>query len=308
MSDQITVALAANLAVRAYAITAKELVEEARRIHHTTPVATAALGRTLCAASLMGFMLKDESQSLTLRIGGDGPLGTILAVSDFRGNVRGYVQNPGVQLPLREQDGKLDVGRAVGTGSLTVIKDLGMKEPYVGSCNLISGEIAEDITGYYALSEQTATVCALGVLVDRDQTVLQAGGYLLQLMPGTEEEIITEIERNLQATASITTLLQQGMSGEDVLRAVLTGFDIEILEKQPVAYRCGCTQERVNRALISLGESELLDILNSQGESTIECQFCDKVYHYDQLQLGKLVERASAAKVKRSHSPTKEKK
>ena len=234
MSDQIVRVITSDGAVMASAITGKELVEHARQIHKTLPVATAALGRSLMGASMMGNQLKGDNDSLTLQIRGGGPLGMITCVSDSQGNVRGYVTNPFVDIPRKSQ-GKLDVGAAVGTdGSLTVIKDLGLKEPYVGSIPLVTGEIAEDITAYFATSEQFPTACALGVLVDRDQSVSAAGGYLIQLLPGATDEDIDKIEAGIARAGQVTTQLSQGLSAEALLRLVLADFDLELLETVPV--------------------------------------------------------------------------
>ncbi len=228
---------------------------------------------------MMGNMQKTEHGSVTVQIKADGPLGTILAVSDEAGNVRGYVQHPQISL-LEKYQGKLDVGAAVGRGMLTVIRDLQMKEPYIGSVELVSGEIAEDITAYFARSEQTPTACALGVLVDVDQSVKAAGGYLLQLLPGAPDSTVDKLEAGIQAAGAVTGLLEQGLEPQDVLKRVLQDFDVEILESTPVQYRCYCSRERVKSTLILLGKQELQDIVD-KGESTrIECQFCDTNYTF----------------------------
>ena len=280
MNDQIIRAMTKDGFVKAVAVSSTGIVERARNIHHTLPTATAALGRLLSAASMIGNMQKTEDGSVTLRIKGGGPLGTLLAVSDAEGNVRGYVDNPQISL-LEKYRGKLDVGAAVGTdGTLTVIRDLRMKEPYVGSVELVSGEIAEDITQYFAQSEQTATACALGVLVDTDQSVKAAGGYLLQLLPGAPDEVIDRLEAAVQSCGPVTKLLDSGMSAEDVLKAVLADFDVEILETTPVEYRCYCSRDRVTRTLISLGVDELDSIVQEGMTIHIDCQFCDTVYDY----------------------------
>ena len=243
-------------------------------------VATAALGRTLAAASMMGNALKSDGASLTLQFKGGGPLGTVLAVSDNEGNVRGYVTNPHVDLPLRP-DGKLDVGAAVGhEGTLTVIKDLHMKEPYVGTIDLLGGEIAEDVAGYFVESEQIPTACALGVLVDRDQSVKAAGGYLIQLMPGAGEDVITKVEGGIMAAGPVSALLDKNDDPEQLLRDVMSDFDLKILETCPVSYKCYCSRERVERALISLGRNELEQMLAEQGGCQLTCQFCDAVYDF----------------------------
>ena len=289
MRDEIVRAITADGLVKASAITGRALVERARNVHTLLPVATAALGRALMAASMMGDALKIDGASLTLQIKGGGPLGTVLAVSDQEGNVRGYVQNPHVEL-MEKVPGKLDVGRAVGeSGSLTVIKDLGMKEPYVGTIGLLSGEIADDVAAYFVESEQIPTACALGVLVGIDQSVTAAGGYLIQLLPGAGEEIISKIEAGVQRVGSVSHALEGGLDGEGLLRAVLSEFDLEILETHPVEYRCYCSRERVTRALISLGRAELTSLLEEQGQTELTCQFCDKVYRYSREELEDLL-------------------
>ena len=287
--DEIIRMMTGDGMVKAVAVTGKDMVERARQIHKTLPVATAALGRTLMAASMMGDMLKEKDGSVTLQIKGGGPLGTILAVSDCQGNVRGYVQNPHVDL-IEKHQGKLDVGAAVGeTGTLTVIKDIGLKEPYVGSIGLFSGEIADDLAMYFVESEQIPTACALGVLVGTDQSVTSAGGYLIQLLPGASEEIIEKIEAGVRRVGSVSAALEGGLDGEGLLRAVLSDFELEILEKHPVEYRCYCSRERVSRALISMGREELSSLIEEQGQAELTCQFCDKVYHYSKEELEELL-------------------
>lgn len=280
MSDYIVRAISADGLVQAAAICSRELTERARQIHHASPVATAALGRALAGASMMGNALKGQGASLTLQIKGGGPLGTVLAVSDTQGNVRGYVANPQVDLPLRD-DGKLDVGGAVGgEGTIAVIKDLHMKEPYVGTIDLLGGEIAEDVAGYFVESEQIPTACALGVLVDRDQSVKAAGGYLIQLMPGAGEDVITKVEGGIMAAGPVSALLDKNDDPEQLLRDVMSDFDLKILETCPVSYKCYCSRERVERALISLGRNELEQMLAEQGGCQLTCQFCDAVYDF----------------------------
>ncbi len=289
MADRIVRAISSDGMVQAAAICSRDLTERARQIHKTLPVATAALGRTLAAASLMGNALKTEGASLTLQFRGGGPLGTVLAVSDNEGNVRGYVTNPQLDLPLRA-DGKLDVGTAVGhEGTLTVIKDLHMKEPYVGTVDLLGGEIAEDIASYFVESEQIPTACALGVLVDRDQSVKAAGGYLIQLLPGAAEDTIAKIEGGIMAAGPVSAILDRNDDPEALLRAVMSGFDLKILETQPVSYKCYCSRERVTRALISLGKSELEQMLSEQGGCRLTCQFCDAVYDFSADDLRALI-------------------
>lgn len=280
MADRIVRAISTDGMVQAAAICSRDLTERARQIHKTLPVATAALGRTLAAASMMGNALKSDGASLTLQFKGGGPLGTVLAVSDNEGNVRGYVTNPHVDIPLRK-DGKLDVGTAVGhEGTLTVIKDLHMKEPYVGTIDLLGGEIAEDVAGYFVESEQIPTACALGVLVDRNQSVKAAGGYLIQLMPGAAEDTIAKVEGGIMAAGAVSAILEKNDDPEAMLRTVMSDFDLKILETCPVEYRCYCSRERVERALISLGRAELEQMLSEQGGCQLTCQFCDAVYEF----------------------------
>ena len=290
MRDEMVRAITADGLVRAQAITGRELVETARNLHTLLPVATAALGRTLLGASLLGDMLKEDNASLTLQIKGGGPLGLVLAVSDSGGNVRGYVQNPHVEL-MEQYPGKLDVGGAVGTqGTLTVIKDFGYKEPYVGTIGLFSGEIADDLAMYFVESEQIPTACALGVLVDRDQSVRAAGGYIIQLLPGAGEDVIAKVEGGVLAAGAVTGLLDRDSDPESLLRAVLSDFDVEVLERTPVAYRCSCSRDRVERALISMGVEELEDLLAEQGGCELGCQFCDKTYTFTAGELEALLE------------------
>ena len=290
MSDQIVRVITSDGAVMASAITGKELVEHARQIHKTLPVATAALGRSLMGASMMGNQLTGDNDSLTLQIRGGGPLGMITCVSDSQCNVRGYVTNPFVDIPRKSQ-GKLDVGAAVGTdGSLTVIKDLGLKEPYVGSIPLVTGEIAEDITAYFATSEQFPTACALGVLVDRDQSVSAAGGYLIQLLPGADDAVIDKVERGIQQVGYVTQAFQEGVTPLELVQKVLGEFEVEVLETTPVEYRCYCSRERVSRALISLGVDELQKMIDEQGQAQLSCHFCNKEYTFDKAELEQLIQ------------------
>ena len=271
--------------VMASAITGTDIVARAQEIHHTSPTATAALGRSLLACSMMGNQLKEADNSLTLQIRGDGPLGGITCVSDSEGNVRGYVNNPAADVP-RKQEGKLDVGSAVGSGSLTVIKDLGLKDPYVGSIALVSGEIAEDVTAYFAESEQIPNACALGVLVRKDSgAVITAGGYLIQLLPGAGEDVIEKVERGIRKVGYVTGRLSEGESTLDLVREVLGEFEIEVLETCPVEYRCYCTRDRVVRALVSMGSAEMRSLIDEQGSAELTCQFCDEVYKFSREDL-----------------------
>nr|WP_325301748.1 Hsp33 family molecular chaperone HslO [uncultured Oscillibacter sp.] len=289
MSDQLIRAISKDGLIKVSAVSTRDLTEQARQIHKTLPVATAALGRLLAAASMMGSALKEEAASLTLQIKGGGPLGTLLAVSDHEGSVRGTVENSAVDIPLRE-DGKLDVGSAVGNrGTLTVIRDLRMKEPYVGSVGLLWGEIAEDIALYFVESEQVPTACGLGVLVDRDQSVLSAGGYLVQLLPGAGEETAEQLEASLRSAAPVTELLKADPDPEALLRAALPGLPLEVLEKRPIGYRCDCSRERMERALISLGREELRSMIDEQGGAELSCRFCGNVQAFSKEELEALL-------------------
>lgn len=287
--DYIVRAMTKDGFVKAAAITSAGIVERARCIHKTTPTATAALGRVLTAASMMGNMQKVENGALTLQIKGGGPLGTILATSDAEGNVRGYVQNPGITL-LEKYAGKLDVGAAVGTdGMLTVIRDLQMKEPYIGSIKLVSGEIAEDVTAYFAQSEQIPTACALGVLVAEDHHVRAAGGYLLQLLPGAPDDTIDRLEAGIREAGPVTPLLDAGITPEELLRRVMPGCELEIFDREPVEYRCYCSRERVTSTLIAIGRKDLQEIVDEGKPIQIECQFCDTVYTFTPEEIAELL-------------------
>ncbi|MCI9121760.1 MAG: Hsp33 family molecular chaperone HslO [Oscillibacter sp.] len=289
MSDQLIRAISTDGLIKVSAVSTRELTERARQIHKTLPVATAALGRLLAGASMMGNALKEEAASLTLQVKGGGPLGALLAVSDHEGNVRGTVEHPAVDLPLRE-DGKLDVGAAVGNqGTLSVIRDLRMKEPYVGSIGLLWGEIAEDIALYFVESEQIPTACGLGVLVDRDQSVLAAGGYLLQLLPGADDEAAAGLEASLRAAGAVTELLKTDPDPESLLRRALPGLELKILEKRPIAYRCDCSRERMERALLSLGRAELEAMIAEQGGAELTCRFCDHIQRFTKEDLEALL-------------------
>ena len=291
--DQIVRVIAKDAPVKAMAISARDTVERARAIHDCWPVAAAALGRLLMAASMMGAAMKEEEGSVTLRVKGGGPLGSLTAVSDSRGNVRGYVQNPAVDVP-RKAKGKLDVGAAVGAdGDLTVIRDLGLKEPYIGSVRLVGGEIAEDVAAYFVESEQIPTACALGVLIAPDQTVQAAGGYLIQLLPGADEAVVSAVERGVAKLGAVSGRLDAGMDPLGLLREVLGDFELEVLETAPVEYRCYCTRERVSRALISLGRDELTSLIEEQGGAELTCQFCDKAYRFSGEELEALRDEAA---------------
>ena len=286
MKDYLVRGMSMDGFVKVAAIRSTQLVQRGAQIQKTTPNATAAFGRALTAASLMGNMQKVENGSMTLQIRGGGPIGTITVVSDAIGNVRGCVTEPNVPL-VEKYPGKLDVGATVGTdGTLTVIRDLQMKEPYVGSVELVSGEIAEDIANYFVQSEQCPTACALGVLVDTDQHVRAAGGYIIQLLPGAPDETIDKIEAGIQKAGAVTGLLDGGLSAQGMLEAVLAELELEILETEPVSYRCYCNRERVTSTLISLGKKELQEIVEEKETIHIECQFCDTIYDFspDEIQ------------------------
>lgn len=277
--------------VKISVITARDIAERARQIHGLSPTAGAALGRTLCAASMMGDMMKEENASVTVRINGGGPIGTVIAVSDCRGNVRGYVEQPGCDLPLRS-DGKLDVGGAVGReGTLTVSRDIGLKEPYVGSVRLVSGEIAEDFTQYYVESEQIPAACGLGVLVDTDRSIRAAGGFIVQLLPGAPDGLIEKLEDNIFYMDQLTTILDQDGAGA-VIDQVLKGLEPRILEESEAEYRCYCSRERVAGALRSIGVRGLKEIASRPEDVRVGCQFCDREYVFTPGEVLKLLENA----------------
>lgn len=284
MEDYIVRATAANGFIRAFAAISTNTVEEARKIHGTTPVASAALGRMLTAGAIMGAMLKSEKDLITLQITGSGPLKGVLVTSDSKSNVKGYVVNPDADLPLKP-DGKLDVGNAVGAGTLKIIKDVGLKDPYVGSIELISGEIADDLTYYFAQSEQVPSSVGLGVLVDTDCTIKHSGGFIVQLIPGADEEIIDKLEKKLMTIPYVTDMLNDGYSAEKMLEAILGDLELEILEKAPMQYKCTCSKDRVEKAIISLGKKEISQIIEEDKKAELTCQFCGKVYNFNETEL-----------------------
>ena len=274
-----------NHGIRIFAADTTSMVEEARRLHNTSPVASAALGRALTASSIMGIMMKGDNDKLTLSINGKGPLGTIVCVADSKGTVKGYVSNPLVVIPTRA-DGKLDVGSAVGiNGLVTIIKDMGMKEPYTGQYPLVNGEIAEDLTAYYAYSEQQPSAIALGVLVDVDYSIKAAGGFIVQLMPEAEEKDIDILEKNLSQITSVSHLIDDGKTPEDLINLVLKDLEPMIYEKIPVSYKCDCSRERIEKALISIGKKDLDEIIKEDKLAEISCHFCNTVYHFNEAEL-----------------------
>ena len=291
MKDYLVRGMTMDSFVKVVAIRSTELVRRGAEIQKTTPNATAAFGRALTAASMMGNMQKVENGSMTMQIRGGGPIGTITVVSDAEGNVRGCVTEPNVPL-VEKHPGKLDVGATVGTdGTITVIRDLQMKEPYIGSTELVSGEIGDDVTAYFAQSEQTPTACALGVLVDRDQTVKVAGGYLVQLLPGAPDEVIDALERGIRNAGAVTAMLEQGMTPEDILGQVCGELGVVFMETVEVGYKCYCSRERVEGALISLGREELAEIRNEGKTFPVECQFCDTVYAFTPDDITEILEK-----------------
>ena len=291
MSDILLRAIARDAGIQISAAVTTGLVERARQIHNTTPVATAALGRTLTATAIMGSQLKVDDGSVTVQVKGNGPLGAIVCVGDADGFVRGYLQNPSADLPLRP-DGKLAVGAGVGRGYLMVIKDIGLKDPVTGTVALVNGEIAEDLTRYFAESEQVPSACALGVLVDTDCTVKCAGGWLVQLMPGVKDTDIDRLEANLAKLEPMTTMLDKGMTLEQIVQAVLDGFAVDFLQTDEIGYCCACSREKVERALISMGRDELSKMAQEQETSEVTCQFCDKIYTFTRAELEQLLAHA----------------
>ena len=292
MNDYLVRGMTMDGSVKVVAIRSTEMVRTGATIHKTTPNATAAFGRALTAASMMGNMQKVENGSMTLQIKGGGPIGSIVCVADPVGNVRGYVYEPNVPL-VEKHPGKLDVGATVGTdGTLTVIRDLQMKEPYIGSVELISGEIGDDVTAYFAQSEQTPTACALGVLVDRDMSVKVAGGYLIQLLPGAPEETINALEAGIKRAGAVTKMLEAGLTPEDILGQVCGELGVVFMETTEVTYKCYCSRERVTAALISLGREELQEIADEGKDFTVDCQFCDTVYAFTPDEIKKILKNA----------------
>ena len=291
--DYIIRATAAEDSVRAFAAVTKELTEKARQTHKTSPVVTAALGRLLTAGAMMGVMLKGEKDLLTLTIRGDGPVQGLTVTADAEGRVKGFPYQNEVWIP-RKPNGKLDVGGAVGQGTLTVVRDQGMKDPYSSQVQLQTGEIADDLTYYYVTSEQVPSSVGLGVLVDRDMTVRQAGGFILQLMPGAPDEVISRLEANLRSVSSVTEMLEEGLMPEQILERLLSGMDPEILEKRPAEFWCGCSRQRVEKVLISLGRQELETMIREGRPADLHCHFCNKDYSFSTEELKELLDKAGA--------------
>lgn len=288
MEDYLVRAIAANGQVRAFAAYTKNTVETARQAHNTSPVVTAGLGRLLTAGAMMGSMMKGDRDVLTIKAEGSGPVGHYLVTADSKGNVKGYAANPNVILPANAA-GKLDVGGSLGVGLLTVIKDLGLKEPYIGTCELVSGEIAEDLTYYFASSEQTPSSVGLGVLMTKDNTVNVAGGFIIQLMPDATEETISIVEEKISTIKSVTSMLENGLDPEGIINLILGGLDPEILDKMPVRFHCNCSKERVSKALIAIGRKELDNIIADNEPIEVKCHFCNKAYNFTVDELKKLV-------------------
>ncbi|MGF7143555.1 molecular chaperone Hsp33 [Anaerotaenia torta] len=293
MSDYIIRASAADNQIRAFAATTKELAERARTLHNTSPVATAALGRLLTAGVMMGSMMKGEEDILTLQIKGSGPIGGLTVTANSRGSVKGYAYHPEVLLPANGK-GKLDVGGALGAGILCVIKDMGLKEPYTGQTHLVSGEIAEDLAYYYATSEQVPSVVALGVLMNKGNTVRQAGGFIIQLMPFAEESVIDRLEQKVKEITSITSLLDQEMSPEMILEHILGEFGLEILDRLPAEFECNCTKERVEKAIVSIGRKEITEMIEEDKPIEVNCHFCNTHYHFSVDELKDILVRCQA--------------
>ncbi len=291
MPDYIIRATAGNGQIRAFAATTRDLVEYARAAHNTSPVATAALGRLLTGGAMMGVMMKGEDDLLTIKMKGDGPIGGLTVTADSQGNVKGYAFNPGVLLPPNEK-GKLDVGGALGVGVLSVVRDIGLKEPYVGQTILVTGEIAEDLTYYFATSEQTPSSVALGVLMNKENTVRQAGGFIIQLLPGAEEEMTAGLEKKLGGIHSVTSMLDEGMTPEMILEYVLGDFGLEILDRMTTRFACGCSMERTRKMLVSIGKRELQDMIDDGKPIEVNCQFCGRRYFVAVEELKELMEQA----------------
>ncbi len=293
--DYVIRARTKDVPLRAFAASTKEMVEQARRIHHLTPLTSAALGRVLTATAMMGQMLKSENSKLTMQLKGDGPIGYVLATGNGRGQVKGYVGNPQADLPLKST-GKLNVGAGIGQGTLNIIMDLGLKDPYVGSVALVNGEVADDLTHYFAISEQTPSAVSLGVLVDRDQSIRASGGFIIQVLPECPDSIIDKLEENILQLPPITKMLDDNNDPVDVLKMVLKDFEIQFYGEQPVEYFCDCNRERLERVMISIGEQELINIIKEDGKADLKCHFCNREYHFTRGDLERLLFSAKAKK------------
>lgn len=291
MADYLVRATAANAGIRAFAVTTKELTEKARCAHDTSPVVTAALGRLLTGGVMMGAMLKGDDDLLTLQVSGDGPIRGMTVTADSKGNVKGYANDPQVMLPPSKA-GKLDVGGGVGQGMLRVIKDMGLKEPYVGQTVLQTGEIAEDLTYYFAASEQVPSSVGLGVLMEKDNTVKQAGGFIIQLMPFTEESVIARLEENLSGFSTVTSFLEEGRTPEEMLSFLLAGLDMEIVDTMPVQFYCSCDKKRVEKAVISIGRKEISDMISDNKDIEVKCHFCNTAYTFTVMELKELLKKS----------------
>ena len=292
MKDYIVRATAANNQIRAFAATTKETVEAARQAHNTSPVATAALGRLLTGGAMMGSMMKNDSDMLTIQIKGDGPIGGLTVTADSKGNVKGYVEHPEVMLPPNAQ-GKLDVAGALGIGLISVIKDMGLKEPYVGQTILQTSEIAEDLTYYFATSEQVPSSVGLGVLMEHDNTVKQAGGFIVQLMPFVDDDVVDRLEANIKKISSVTSMLDKGMTPEEILEEVLDGFEVEVKDTMPAQFYCNCTKERVEKAIISIGKKDIQEMIEDGKPIEVNCHFCGKSYEFSVEELKTLIKKAT---------------
>ena len=291
MTDYIVRATAANNQIRAFAATTKETVEAARQAHNTSPVATAALGRLLTGGAMMGSMMKNDSDMLTIQIKGDGPIGGLTVTADSKGNVKGYVEHPEVMLPPNAQ-GKLDVAGALGIGLISVIKDMGLKEPYVGQTILQTSEIAEDLTYYFATSEQVPSSVGLGVLMEHDNTVKQAGGFIVQLMPFVDDDVVDRLEANIKKISSVTSMLDKGMTPEEILEEVLDGFEVEVKDTMPAQFYCNCTKERVEKAIISIGKKDIQEMIDDGKEIEVNCHFCNTNYKFTVDELKEIIKRS----------------
>lgn len=293
LGNTITRAMTKCGSARIIAINSKEMVNDAIKYHNLSPTAAAALGRTLTAASMIGVMLKNKNDSVTVTFNGDGVCGKVLAVSDYYGNTKGFVQHPQADLPLNPR-GKLDVAGAIGKGSLYVVRDVGEREPYVGMIPIVSGEVAEDITNYFATSEQIPTVCALGVLVGKDYSCISAGGYMIQLLPGAEDSFIDKLEERISVVPPVSTLFSTGKTNAEYIKDILGDIEFDIFDEADVSYHCDCTKKRVENALISMGEKDMTEIIDDGKNIDVSCQFCDKIYTFSPEDLKNLLKRAKS--------------